>query len=100
MINQVQVVTIAALAVFAALMVFVGIYSSKRTKTIDGFLLGGRKIGAWVSAFAYGTSYFSAVIFVGYAGQHGWNIGLASMWIGVGNAIFGCLLAWLVLAKR
>lgn len=67
---------------------------------MDGFLLGGRQIGAWVSAFAYGTSYFSAVIFVGYAGQHGWNIGLGSLWIGVGNAIFGCLLAWLLLARR
>ena len=98
--NQTQFVTVCALMVFAALMVIVGIYSSRKAKTIDGFLLGGRKIGAWVSAFAYGTSYFSAVIFVGYAGQHGWNIGMGSMWIGVGNAVFGCLLAWLVLAKR
>lgn len=100
MMNQTQFVTVCALMVFAALMVIVGIYSSRKAKTIDGFLLGGRKIGAWVSAFAYGTSYFSAVIFVGYAGQHGWNIGMGSMWIGVGNAVFGCLLAWLVLAKR
>ncbi|MDR3208070.1 MAG: sodium:solute symporter family protein [Oscillospiraceae bacterium] len=67
---------------------------------MDGFLLGGRKIGAWMSAFAYGTSYFSAVIFVGYAGTHGWNIGFASIWIGVGNAVLGCFLAWKVLARR
>ena len=61
-------------------MIAIGIFSARKTKTMDGFLLGGRKIGAWVSAFAYGTSYFSAVIFVGYAGQHGWNIGLGSIW--------------------
>ena len=99
-IVQMQRVIIAVLAVFAAVMVLIGVRSSKKTKTIDGFLLGSRKIGAWVSAFAYGTSYFSAVIFVGYAGQHGWNIGLGSIWIGIGNAFLGCFLAWQLLARR
>lgn len=99
-LQQTQLVTVIALALFALLMIIIGIYSAKKAKTIDGFLLGGRNIGAWVSAFAYGTSYFSAVIFVGYAGQHGWNIGMGSMWIGIGNAILGCLLAWLLLAER
>ncbi len=97
---QTQTVTIIALAIFALLMVCIGVFSSLRTKTIDGFLLGNRNIGPWVSAFAYGTSYFSAVIFVGYAGQHGWNIGLGGIWIGIGNAVLGCLLAWMVLARR
>lgn len=97
---QTQIVTIIALAVFSALMVAIGIYSWRKTQTIEGFLLGGRNVGAWVSAFAYGTSYFSAVVFVGYAGQHGWNIGIGSLWIGIGNALLGCLLAWKVLAKR
>lgn len=97
---QTQIVTIIALVIFALAMIGIGIYSWRKTQTIDGFLLGGRNIGAWVSAFAYGTSYFSAVVFVGYAGQHGWNIGLGSMWIGIGNALLGCLLAWQLLAKR
>ncbi len=99
-LHQVQVITVISLVLFSILMVAIGIYSLSKTKTMDGFLLGGRKIGAWVSAFAYGTSYFSAVIFIGYAGKHGWDIGFASMWIGIGNAILGCLIAWLLLAKR
>lgn len=98
--TQVKVVTMVLLVIFAAAMVLIGFYSSKKAKTIGGFLLGSRKIGAWLSAFAYGTSYFSAVIFIGYAGKHGWDIGFASIWIGVGNALLGCLLAWLVLAKK
>lgn len=81
-------------------MIFIGVYSYRKTRTIDGFLLGGRNVGAWMSAFAYGTSYFSAVIFVGYAGKHGWDIGIGSIWIGVGNAVLGCLLSWLLFAKR
>ncbi len=99
-LQQTQTVTIIALAIFAIAMIVIGVYSARKARTIDGFLLGSRNIGAWVSAFAYGTSYFSAVVFVGYAGQHGWNIGIGSMWIGVGNAVLGCLLAWMILAKR
>ena len=75
--QQTQLITVAALVLFSVLMIFIGILSWKKTQTMDGFLLGGRKIGAWASAFAYGTSYFSAVIFIGYAGKHGWSIGFA-----------------------
>lgn len=98
--DKIQLITMIALGVFSIAMIGIGIYSFNKSRTIEGFLIGGRNIGAWVSAFAYGTSYFSAVIFVGYAGTHGWNIGIGSMWIGVGNAVLGCLLAWVLLAKR
>lgn len=97
---QIQSTTLIALGVFAAVMVCIGLYSYHKTKTIDGFLLGGRNVGAWISAFAYGTSYFSAVIFVGYAGKHGWDIGIGGMWIGIGNAVLGCLASWLLFAER
>lgn len=63
-------------------------------------MLGGRAVGPWLTAFAFGTSYFSAVIFVGYAGQFGWNFGIASTWIGLGNAFIGSLLAWTILGRR
>ena len=86
--------------VFLAVMVGVGLYSRKQASSVDGFVLGGRSVGPWLTAFAYGTSYFSAVVFVGYAGQFGWKYGMSSTWIGVGNAVIGSLLAWLVLGKR
>ena len=95
-----QLYTIVALAVYAIAMALIGCISFGKSKTLDGFLLGGRKVGAWVTAFAYGTTYFSAVVFVGYAGQHGWNIGLGTIWIGIGNAVLGCLLSWLLFANR
>ena len=86
--------------IFLAVMVGVGVYSHKQAKSVDGFVLGGRNVGPWLTAFAYGTSYFSAVVFVGYAGQFGWRYGLSSTWIGVGNAVIGSLLAWLLLGRR
>ena len=88
------------LVVFFAVMVGVGIYSRKHATDVNGFVLGGRQVGPWLTAFAFGTSYFSAVIFVGYAGQFGWNFGMASTWIGLGNAFIGSLLAWNVLGRR
>ncbi len=88
------------LVCYLLVMVGIGFYSSKKNNSVDDFVLGGRSIGPWFSAFAFGTSYFSAVVFVGYAGQFGWKYGMAATWIGVGNAIIGSLLAWLVLGRR
>ena len=95
-----QIYTVIALAIYAAAMAFIGCFSFRKSKTLDGFLIGGRNIGAWATAFSYGTTYFSAVVFVGYAGQHGWNIGIGAIWIGIGNAILGCLLSWLLFANK
>ena len=95
-----QLYTIIALCIYALAMALFGCISYGKSKTLDGFLIGGRNIGAWMTAFAYGTTYFSAVVFVGYAGQHGWNIGIGSIWIGIGNAVLGCLLSWLLFANR
>ena len=88
------------IVVFAAAMVFVGIYTRRKARDVDGFVLGGRTVGPWLTAFTYGTSYFSAVIFIGYAGQFGYLFGVASTWIGIGNAVLGSLLAWVVLGRR
>ena len=91
---------LALTLMFLAVMVGIGVYSRKHSRSVDGFVLGGRSVGPWLTAFAFGTSYFSAVVFVGYAGQFGWKYGLSSAWIGIGNAVIGSLLAWLVLARR
>ena len=95
-----QIFTAILVICFFGLMITVGLYCRKNATDVDGFVLGGRSVGPWLTAFAFGTSYFSAVIFVGYAGQFGWNFGLASTWIGLGNAFIGSLLAWNVLGRR
>ncbi|MCR5788476.1 MAG: sodium/solute symporter [Lachnospiraceae bacterium] len=93
-------VKIILLILFFAIMIGVGLYSRKSTRNVNDFVLGGRKVGPWLTAFAYGTSYFSAVVFVGYAGQFGYKYGMAATWIGIGNAFLGSLLAWVVLGRR
>ena len=95
-----MLIKITLTIIFLVVMVGVGFYSRQQAKSVDGFVLGGRSVGPWLTAFAYGTSYFSAVVFVGYAGQFGWKYGLSASWIGIGNAIIGSLLAWIVLGRR
>jgi SSS family solute:Na+ symporter len=91
---------VSLLVVFFIVTICVGLHFRRRNTSVDSFVLGGRSIGPWLTAFAYGTSYFSAVVFVGYAGQFGWRFGISAVWIGLGNAFIGSLLAWVVLARR
>ena len=93
-------IKIIMLVIFFAVMVGIGFYCRRNSTDVSGFVLGGRSVGPWLTAFAYGTSYFSAVIFVGYAGQFGWKYGIASTWVGIGNALIGSLLAWVILGRR
>ena len=93
-------IKIIMLIIFFVLTIGIGIYCKKQATDVRGFVLGGRSVGPWLTAFAYGTSYFSAVIFIGYAGQFGWKYGVAATWIGLGNAFIGSLMAWAVLGRR
>ena len=88
------------LGVYFAVLIGIGLYCRKHATDVDGFVLGGRNVGPWLTAFAYGTSYFSAVVFIGYAGQFGWRYGIAATWAGIGNALIGSLLAWFILGRR
>lgn len=95
-----MIIKIIMLVIFFAVMLGIGFQCRKHATDVNGFVLGGRSVGPWLTAFAYGTSYFSAVIFVGYAGQFGWKYGIASTWIGIGNALIGSMLAWVILGRR
>ena len=95
-----MIIKILLTIIFLIVMIGVGVYTRKQASSVDGFVLGGRSVGPWLTAFAFGTSYFSAVVFVGYAGQFGWKYGMSSTWIGIGNALIGSLLAWILLGRR
>lgn len=94
--NLIWILTI----LFVFITLGVGVWGMKRSHTLSDFFIGGRSLGPWVSAFTYGTSYYSAVMFIGFAGQLGWGFGLDVLWISFGNTFFGCMLAWLVLGRR
>ncbi|MCL1985457.1 MAG: sodium:solute symporter [Betaproteobacteria bacterium] len=95
-----MIAKIVLLVVFSLITVIVGLRFRGRATDVNGFVLAGRSVGPWLSSFAYGTTYFSAVVFVGYAGQFGWLFGTAAIWIGLGNAVIGSLMAWVILGRR
>lgn len=95
-----MIIKLLFLICFFAIMITVGILARKHATNVGDFVLGGRSVGPWLTAFAYGTSYFSAVVFVGYAGQFGWRYGISATWIGIGNAVLGSLLPWIILGRR
>ena len=93
-------VKILFIVLFFAVTIFIGFYCRKKATNSNDFVLGGRNVGPWLSAFAYGTSYFSAVVFIGYAGSFGWEFGVSALWIGLGNALVGSWLAWALLGRK
>ncbi len=92
--------TLIILVIYVATMVGIGFYTSRKTKSAEDFMLGGRSVGSWLTAFSYGTTYFSAVVFIGYAGQFGWMYGVSAAWVGIGNAIIGSLIPFFLIGRR
>ena len=78
---------------YLLLMGLVGFLTMKKNRTASDFFLGNRNIGPWMSAFAYGTTYFSAVIFIGYAGKIGWHSASAPVDC-LGQFLDRSFLAW------
>lgn len=95
MITRIVIISLFCLAIIAA-----GIMGMKKTKSFNDYFLGGGKIGAWMTAFTYGTAYFSAVLFIGFAGQVGWNFGYSGLWIALFNSLVGVLGVWWLLGHR
>jgi SSS family solute:Na+ symporter len=91
-------ITLTALFFFALLAI--AFWGMRRTENVLDFFLGGGTLGPWLLALSYGSAYFSAVIFVGFAGKFGWQFGLGALWVGIGNAVIGSFLAWMILGGR
>lgn len=89
-----------AVFLYAAMIIAIGIKGSRKTKSFDDFALGGGNIGPWMTAFSYGTAYFSAVLFIGFAGKIGWAFGLSGLWIALGNTIIGVFGVWYLLGNK
>ena len=93
-------IRILVLTAYAVMIVFIGWLGMKRTRNFSDFFLGGGNVGPWMSAFTYGTAYFSAVLFIGFAGKIGWGFGLSALWIAAGNAFIGVLAVWWLIGPR
>jgi len=93
-------VKIIVISLYALMIIVVGILGMRKTKSFSDFFLGGGNVGPWMSAFSYGTAYFSAVLFIGFAGKIGWGFGYSSLWIALFNAMLGVMVVWGVMGWK
>ena len=90
---------LTVLILYVAALVVIGIWSAKKARTADDFVIGGRKLGPWVTALSFIAVYFSSVLIIG-GGGFGYKFGMSTVWIGAINVLVGCTLCWIVLGKR
>jgi solute:Na+ symporter, SSS family len=91
---------ILVIGAYAVLTLVIGWLGLRKAQTFADYFLGGRAIGPWMSAFTYAAAYFSAVLFIGFAGKVGWGFGLSGLWVALGNALVGVLGVWGLLGNR
>ena len=79
-------------------MLAIGVWSYRRTTTIDDYMLGGRELGPFTAALSAGASDMSGWLLMGLPGAI-YVAGLADAWIAVGLTI-GAWVNWKVVAPR
>lgn len=68
-------------------------------RTAEDFIIGGRRIGPWVTALSFIAVYYSSVLIIG-GGGFGYKFGMATIWIGAINVLVGSALCWIVMGRR
>jgi SSS family solute:Na+ symporter len=87
------------LSLYMLMLVGVGVGTSRRMRSSEDFIAGGRSIGPWVTALSYVAAYFSSVVIIG-GGGFGYRYGMGTLWIAAINVLVGCTLAWILLGRR
>jgi len=96
--NSAWVYTLVLFVYFGVLLA-IGFITRRKTKSTTDYHIGGRSIGAFVSAFSFVSAYYSSVVIIG-GGGFGYKYGMSTIWIGATNVLVGCFLAWVILGKR
>lgn len=84
---------------YLALLAVIGWYSSKKTKSLEDFLVAGRSINSVLLGLSFGVTYFSAVLLVG-GGLQSYEWGLSTLWIAAINVFVGVFLAFVFFGRR
>src|SRR5262245_6054518 len=83
---------------YLAVLLLIGFISERHTRGLEGFLLGDRKIGPWVSALSYEATAYSGWLMLGFPGR-AFSRGLIAVWVGL-SCVIGDALNWLLVSKR
>ena len=84
--------------VYVGLMMFIGYLAYRRTENLSDYILGGRRLGSWVTALSACASDMSAWLLLGLPG-YAYAAGLEAGWIALGLLV-GTYLNWRLVAAR
>lgn len=87
-----------AFGIYFLVMLGIGAFYYKKTKSSSDYFLGGRSLGGWVAAMSAQASDMSGWLLMGLPGAI-YAAGTGQIWIGVGLAI-GTMLNWIFISKR
>jgi sodium/proline symporter len=93
-----QPIIIATFIVYLIGMLLIGWIAYRRTGSVDDYILGGRKLGPWVTALSAGASDMSGWLLLGLPG-YAYLSGLESIWLAAG-LLLGTWLNWRFIAAR
>lgn len=93
-----NIAIILAFACYLLLMMFIGLYYYRRTHNMSDYILGGRKLGPWVTSMSAEASDMSGWMLMGLPG-FAYVAGLNAGWIALG-LILGTWANWQFVAKR
>jgi len=90
--------TVVTFIAYFILLLGIGFYFYRRNESIEEYLLGGRGMGAWVTALSAQASDMSGWLLMGLPGAI-YVGGLTNVWIAIG-LFLGTALNWLLISKR
>lgn len=95
--DKAQIVLIT-LVIYKLLLIGIGFWASKNTRSGDDFFLGGRGLGPVVAALSYSSSAASAWVLLGLTGI-AYAYGLSTIWVAFGS-ISSMFVVWYWVAPR
>jgi len=93
-----MITKIIALVVYVLILFLIGIFASRKIKSMSDFYVGGKNIGYWAVAFSARATGESGWLLIGLTGM-GALAGLSAYWVVVGE-LLGVAVSWFFMAKR
>ena len=87
---------IAVLVVYLIILLAIGAWGSRASKSVAGYYLAEKKLPSWVIAFSTNATGESAWLLLGLTGM-GYMVGIHAVWVILGE-VLGVALAWVVVA--
>jgi sodium/proline symporter len=86
------------LTAYLSILFLIGIWTSRKIKSIGDFYVGGKSLGYWVVAFSARATGESGWLLLGLTGM-GAMIGIKAFWVVMGE-VLGVAICWLFMAKK